>query len=137
MSRTDDHMVGQVGDYVPDPPADPHKFQGGQYMGDEEVCSECIGVEDAPQHVLPEIVDHPHRWSGWPGAICQDCFIEDQRELCLADVHRPKEFQRPLTGEDARMLGDHMCVNPPCPAPNPGFPSDPQNQITDLQSDEP
>lgn len=60
MSRTDDHMVDEVGDYVPSLPetpgdiqTDPHKFQGGQYMGDEEVCSECIGVENAPQHVAP------------------------------------------------------------------------------------
>ena len=26
-----------------------------------------------------------HRWSGWPGAYCQDCGAEDQREICLAD----------------------------------------------------
>ncbi len=50
MSRTDDHMVDRVGDYVPGPPDEQHRFQGGQYMGEEEVCSECIGVENAPQH---------------------------------------------------------------------------------------
>lgn len=26
-----------------------------------------------------------HRWSGWPGAICLDCFQEDQLEQCIAD----------------------------------------------------
>jgi hypothetical protein len=26
-----------------------------------------------------------HQWSGWPGAHCQACGIEDQRELCIAD----------------------------------------------------
>lgn len=28
-----------------------------------------------------------HRWSGWPGAYCMYCFIEDPREICLADGH--------------------------------------------------
>jgi len=28
-----------------------------------------------------------HRWSGWPGAWCLDCWIEDPREVCLADGH--------------------------------------------------
>jgi hypothetical protein len=26
-----------------------------------------------------------HRWSGWPGARCQDCGDEDANELCLVD----------------------------------------------------
>lgn len=26
-----------------------------------------------------------HRWSGWPGAICLDCGIEDPTECCLAE----------------------------------------------------
>ncbi len=25
-----------------------------------------------------------HRWSGWPGAWCLDCGVEDRGELCLA-----------------------------------------------------
>ena len=25
-----------------------------------------------------------HRWSGWPGAWCLDCGIEDPNECCLA-----------------------------------------------------
>lgn len=24
-----------------------------------------------------------HRWSGWPGAYCQDCGCEDKNEVCL------------------------------------------------------
>jgi hypothetical protein len=30
---------------------------------------------------------YSHRWSGWPGAWCLDCGIEDPREICLADGH--------------------------------------------------
>lgn len=26
-----------------------------------------------------------HRWSGWPGAYCLNCFAEDPHEQCLAD----------------------------------------------------
>jgi len=29
----------------------------------------------------------PHHWSGWPGAHCLDCGIEDPAEICLADRH--------------------------------------------------
>jgi hypothetical protein len=25
-----------------------------------------------------------HRWSGWPGAFCLDCGVDDQMELCIA-----------------------------------------------------
>jgi len=56
-----------------------------------------------------------HRWSGWPGAICLDCGMEDQIEHCLA-VHD--------TGlwcvEGHFMCDEHplnQCpehVNPPC-----------------------
>ncbi len=27
-----------------------------------------------------------HRWSGWPGAYCQDCGIEDKNEACIGCV---------------------------------------------------
>ena len=27
----------------------------------------------------------PHRWSGWPGAYCLDCGVDDKTEWCLAD----------------------------------------------------
>lgn len=26
-----------------------------------------------------------HRWSGWPGAWCIDCGVEDPREIALAE----------------------------------------------------
>lgn len=26
-----------------------------------------------------------HRWSGWPGAFCLDCFQEDGMEIAVAD----------------------------------------------------
>lgn len=35
-----------------------------------------------------------HRWSGWPGAFCQNCGQEDWKELELASV--PKEEWAPL-----------------------------------------
>ena len=56
-----------------------------------------------------------HRWSGWPGAWCQDCGAEDARELCLAGHHREKAYQEILEGEEKMMLGDHVCFNDPCP----------------------
>lgn len=28
-----------------------------------------------------------HRWSGWPGAWCLDCGMEDPMEIALADAH--------------------------------------------------
>ena len=30
-----------------------------------------------------------HRWSGWPGAWCLDCGVEDQAEVCLATCRLP------------------------------------------------
>ena len=48
-------------------------------------------------------MSHPdHRWSGWPGAWCLDCGIEDQNEIALAD------------GVDPDEIGER---NPPCPEP--------------------
>lgn len=39
-----------------------------------------------------EKVMKTHRWSGWPGAFCLDCGIEDQVEIALADgVYDPHE----------------------------------------------
>lgn len=32
-----------------------------------------------------EPVNHWHKWSGWPGAWCLDCGVEDQLEICLGD----------------------------------------------------
>lgn len=31
------------------------------------------------------IMHDTHRWSGWPGAWCLDCGIEDPVEIALAD----------------------------------------------------
>lgn len=40
----------------------------------------------ACKHARPcPINDGEHRWSGWPGAICLNCFDEDPMEICLAD----------------------------------------------------
>jgi hypothetical protein len=44
-----------------------------------------------------------HRWSGWPGAWCLDCGVEDPREACAAD--HPFDCARPA------------CVPGPCPEP--------------------
>ena len=33
-----------------------------------------------------------HRWSGWPGAVCLDCGVEDQTEYCVAVC--PNAFTR-------------------------------------------
>lgn len=30
-----------------------------------------------------------HRWSGWPGAWCLDCGIEDVVELCIVEHVQP------------------------------------------------
>lgn len=61
-----------------------------------------------------DLIVRPHRWSGWPGAICLDCGIEDQLEICLADdcPHTPYPTD-----------GDWVCprcpihVNGPCVPP--------------------
>jgi hypothetical protein len=45
-----------------------------------------------------------HRWSGWPGAWCLDCGIEDQNEIALADGTIEPD-------------GDDKDLNPPCPEP--------------------
>lgn len=46
----------------------------------------------------------PHRWSGWPGAWCLDCGIEDPSEHCIA-VHDFDTCTRP------------ECKHMPCPEP--------------------
>ena len=32
---------------------------------------------------IPHTTHVSHRWSGWPGAWCLDCGIEDPLELCI------------------------------------------------------
>ncbi len=46
----------------------------------------------------------PHRWSGWPGAWCLDCGVEDVTEIAIADGLTLKEIK--------------SLVVPPCPCPN-------------------
>jgi len=46
----------------------------------------------------------PHRWSGWPGAWCLDCGIDDPWEVALAD------------GKDL----DEVAAVPDTPCPEPG-----------------
>ncbi len=46
-------------------------------------------VEVATEYVdelpPPTVNPYRHNWSGWPGAWCMDCGIEDQLEVCMAD----------------------------------------------------
>lgn len=52
-----------------------------------------------------------HRWSGWPGAWCLDCGIEDPSETCIA------------TNPEcacANQSGPCQVVCPPCPGPGTG-----------------
>lgn len=53
-----------------------------------------------------------HRWSGWPGAFCQDCFIEDPLEIAIADgadATKDIQFYCPpcLPGKVGFQTGDH------------------------------
>jgi hypothetical protein len=57
--------------------------------------------EPAPSKMTPD-----HRWSGWPGAWCQDCGTSDMREECLAK-----------DGHDIP-CGLVECQNLPCRYPN-------------------
>lgn len=47
--------------------------------------------EDTDYHVVVRVTSQPsavvksHRWSGWPGAVCLDCGIEDPCEACIAN----------------------------------------------------
>lgn len=58
-----------------------------------------------------------HSWSGWPGAWCLDCGIEDPTEIALADG-------KYVEVEDDSEMGFHFefpdlkCE--PCPEPGSG-----------------
>jgi hypothetical protein len=39
----------------------------------------------AAGELVCKVTGNYHRWSGWPGAFCLDCFCEDPLEQCLAD----------------------------------------------------
>lgn len=67
-----------------------------------------------------------HRWSGWPGAWCLDCGIDDARELCVAthDVAFHCAFGHFMDADDPFVcLDGHPIVecpehqNAPCPKP--------------------
>ena len=30
----------------------------------------------------------PHRWDGWPGAVCMNCGEEDPIEVCMVDCSK-------------------------------------------------
>ncbi len=53
-----------------------------------------------------------HRWSGWPGAYCLNCGMEDQVEIALADG-----VYDPITNEwtDTKRETDCATVMRECP----------------------
>lgn len=56
-----------------------------------------------------------HRWSGWPGAWCLDCGVEDQVELAIADgVYDPVEN----TWYDEERETACATIMRSCPEPN-------------------
>ncbi len=79
-------------------------FSGGRMHQEPEdwskkmvVCRDCGGSGTKKmEHIAtcfqsdirpcPSSNDGQHRWSGWPGAYCQDCFDEDSDELCVGNV---------------------------------------------------
>jgi hypothetical protein len=48
-----------------------------------------------------------HRWSGWPGAWCLDCGIEDPVEIALAD--KTMEELRNVKVFPCREPGSNRC----------------------------
>lgn len=43
----------------------------------------------------------PHHWSGWPGAYCLNCGLEDRDEVDLSDGHRYSELPHDFEGDCA------------------------------------
>jgi hypothetical protein len=70
-----------------------------------------------------------HNWSGWPGAYCLNCWIDDPMEECLATdngltfVCGICNEQEPMTktGEDGHThdVIFYPCLNHPIPPCNP------------------
>src|SRR6187455_2384331 len=59
--------------------------------------------------------DVNHRWSGWPGAWCLDCGVEDARELAAAGpVKRIRHRYSKLPHTEQPCLG---CSDGPCEEP--------------------
>lgn len=63
-----------------------------------------------------------HRWSGWPGAWCLDCGIEDQNEICIAEHSVILECVEGhvMCEEGHEMRRCDVHVNGPCPCPGEG-----------------
>lgn len=70
-----------------------------------------------------------HRWSGWPGAWCLDCGIDDPGEVCI--VAHEHLLQCPK-GCDLLSIPSSFCKHgppgpcadhpmPPCPCPGAGY----------------
>ncbi len=81
------------------------------------------GIEHIPTCAIQEArpctisANGAHRWSGWPGAYCQDCGHEDKGEHCLgADCKCPchtdfwEQYNQYLKDHDESMLSVcHAC----------------------------
>lgn len=77
-----------------------------------------------------------HRWSGWPGAWCLDCGVEDAGEICITD-HDVLEFcvegHNLCTEHPTRQCDEHR--NGPCPEPG-SHRHDPYHHATKDPTDE-
>jgi len=67
-----------------------------------------------------------HHWNGWPGAVCINCGLEDQGELCMAgcrygDAWLAEMLERDRAKGEGRYRQDidvpecYIHVNPSCP----------------------
>lgn len=82
-------------------------------------CNGCNGRRwvDAEQHApyTDEPTPPQHNWSGWPGAHCLNCGIDDAHEVCAAECAQATQC---VAGHE--MCSEHppwQCakhVNPPC-----------------------
>jgi len=81
---------------------------------------------DAQIHEPTEVSEVPlpetkgpfeHRWSGWPGAWCLDCGVEDPGEACLASGNCPCSDGPPGPGEVEKPC---LAVRTPCLTPGEG-----------------
>ena len=60
-----------------------------------------------------------HRWSGWPGAWCLDCGVEDADELAIAGP--PEEVHHRYSDLTHTAQPCAGCSNGPCPKPGAGL----------------
>jgi hypothetical protein len=70
------------------------------------------------RRTLPVPCAVTHRWSGWPGAWCLDCGIEDPHEIALAEGNYIE------VADSGSAMGFHFefpnVIVQPCPCPNEG-----------------